>query len=295
MKDISLSHSSLQILQSCPLRYLMSRVEGRERLGQTRGRRRGAASSDALEHRDPGKIHDAYDKHLMDAVKQSLVDDLLIERQILEALYRRHVEYFGDDDMREVAFDYEIDGAPGYRNRGRIDGVNTHEENGVIVVQLEEDKLMQMWGRADENALPLNGQVLRYLGAAEKLFDHADVIQLQYRVTRYPGAYRKVDESPKAYADRVCEGLAKKKPADLFAVNLIELSDPAVRASVDRYYADLTTYALEEQRRRELGQWPGAYGDACKAYGGCEFLPACKQEPNFEELFTHRSHGGETK
>lgn len=286
----SLSHSSLQILQSCPLRYQMSRIEGRTRKGITRGRRRGSAFSDALEHRDPAKIEAAYDAWIMDAVSQDLVDDLVIERQVVAELYHAHVSYFGDDDEREIAFDLPIEGAPGYRNRGRIDGVNFSGSS----VRLEEDKLMMMWSKADEAALPLNGQVLRYLGAAETLYPNTD-IELRYRVAKYPGTYRKKDENPRSYADRVCAGLREKlakKPAELFVVCTVRLSDPAVRASVDRYYRDLTTYALEEKRRRELGHWPGAYGSACSAFGGCEFLPACRQDPGFEVLYDQKERNG---
>ena len=290
-EPISLSHSGLQVLQSCPLRYKMSRIEGRSRIGITRGRRRGSAFSAALEHRDPAKIDELYEAWIMGAVKQRLVDDLTIERQVVAELYRAHADYFGDDDQREIPFEFPIEGAPGYVNRGFIDGMNASRgSDGELIVTIEEDKLMMMWGKADEAALPLDGQVLRYLGAAERLWPDAE-IELRYRVTKYPGAYRKKDESARQYADKVCAQVrekAEKRRGDLFVVHTLRLSDAGVRAAVDRYHVDLTLYALEEAARRKADSWPGAWGSACKAFGGCEFLRACKQEPGFEVLYEQK-------
>lgn len=282
----SVSHSSLQILQSCPKRYYFAKIEGVKRKGKTRGQRRGSAFSLALEHRSVGQIYDYYDRLIFDASNQILVDDLVIEREVVAALYERHYAEFSDD-FREIMFDLPI-GDTGYRNRGLIDGLSVIQRDDLGEVsedELAEDKLMMMWSKADEAALPMNGQVLRYLGA------HPTATALVYRVTKYPGTYRKKDEGAKSYSDRVVADVKSKKSDDLFKVIRLERSD--IADLITRYYEDLPLRVAEVEWRTATDNWPHAWGDPCKAYGGCEFLPACKREPGFEDLYETKTKDGE--
>lgn len=278
----SLSHSTLNILQSCPKRYYYSKIENVERLGQTRGRRRGSAFSEALEHRDPSRVYTIYDKLIIDAVDQSYVDDLVCEREIVSILAKLHLDTFNDDE-REIGFDLPIDAEGEYRNRGFIDAVTYGTDDESAYVILKEDKLMMMWSKADEAALPLNGQVLRYLDAASHIWPDKTCLGMEYRVTKYPGTYRKVSESASEYAARVCDQLRSKKTDELFVTMFIAYDD--VAEQVAEYRKDLTTRLAEVSWRTANDAWPQAWGDACKAYGGCEFLPACKREPGFQSLY----------
>lgn len=276
----SLSHSGLQTLQQCPLKYYLSRIQGIERKGTSKGLRRGAAFSDAMEHRNVAKIHEAYAKHIMDANTQAYIDDLLAEEQIVAALYRHHEVAFHDDE-REIEFDEPI-GQSCYRNRGRIDGVTYRDMDGQRVIdELSEDKLLARWTGPDEAALPLNGQVLRYMNATPT------ASKIVYRVTPYPNTYKRKDESAKAYADRVTTEVAKKvKKGDYFKV--FELTREQLADAMRRYDEDLVKRAAEVEWRTATDNWPGAYGEACKAFGGCEFLPACKREPGYEGYYQQK-------
>lgn len=284
----SLSHSSLQLLQTCPKRYYFAKVEGVKRKGQTRGRRRGTAFSEALEAGgDPQVIVDFYTKLTHEAVEQSYVDDLLVEEAVLVELVQAHAAKFSDDE-REIEFDLPID-ETGWRNHGFIDGVSFTGE-GVV---LKEDKLLAMWGRGDEAGLPMNGQVLRYLGAAPLIWPGQKILGMQYRVTRWPGSYRRKDESARDFAARIAGVIRDKRTSnkldELFALqpdgSPMWIDFAHSRERIGRYYDDLRLRVDEVQSRTEREDWPHAFGDACKAYGGCEFLPACMREPGFQELY----------
>lgn len=287
----SLSHSSLQILQSCPKRFYFSKIENVKRKGETRGQRRGKAFSDALEAGgDPQVVVDFYAKRIIDAVEQSYVDDLMVEEAILCELVQSHTAKFTDDE-REIEFDLPID-ETGYRNHGFIDAV-TFSPSGHV---LKEDKLLQMWARADIAALPMNGQVLRYLGAAAVIWPNAPIAGMEYRVTKWPGTYRRKDESAREFGARVAGVLRKErqdgKLDDRFSVHWIGFDDSKDR--IQRYYDDLADRVAEVKQRTDADQWPHAFGEACKAYGGCEFLPACLREPGFEDLYeTKQKETGE--
>lgn len=292
----SLSHSSLQILQSCPKRYYFAKVEGVMRKGQTRGRRRGSAFSDALEAGgDPQVIVDTYSKLMLEAVEQSYVDDLIVEESILVELVQAHSAKFSDDE-REIEFDLPID-ETGWRNHGYIDGVSFGRE-GVV---LKEDKLLAMWMGATERTLPMNGQVLRYLGAAAMIWPDKPIVGMEYRVTRWPGARKRKDESAREFAARVAGELRAKRTGgkldELFALSAtgapfwIDFDESKDR--IQRYYEDLAVRVSEVEQRTADDNWPHAFGDACAAYGGCEFLPACMREPGFEELYETKTKRGE--
>lgn len=288
----SLSHSSLQILASCPKRYYFAKVEGVSRKGETRGRRRGSAFSTALEQGGSvDAINEFYEARLADAVSQELVDDLLVEQLILVELVQAHSQKFSDDE-REVEFRFPID-ETGFDNHGFIDGVSFGRD-GIV---LKEDKLLAMWQGATERALPMNGQVLRYLGAASMLWPGEKIAGLEYRVTRWPGARRRVNETARDFGIRVASDLRKKrlegKLDDLFALrpdgSPFWIGFDESRDRISRYYDDLADRVHEVKQREALGQWPHAFGSACEAFGGCEFLPACMREPGFQELYETRS------
>ena len=285
VKTPSLSHSSLQVLQACPKRFYYSRIEGVERKGETRGLRRGKAFSDALEAGgDPQVVSDYYAKRIMDAVTQEYVDDLLIEEAIIIELVQAHAAKFSDDE-REIEFDFPID-ETGYRNHGFIDAV-TFSPSGYM---LKEDKLLAMWGASEQRGLPMNGQVLRYLGAAPLIWPNAIIAGMEYRVTRWPGTYRRKTESANEFGSRVASTIREKrldgKLDELFSVHFIDFNEAKDR--IARYYDDLADRVREVEQRKATDSWPHAFGEACKAFGGCEFLPACMREPGFEELYTTR-------
>lgn len=284
----SLSHSSLQLLQSCPKRFYFSKIENVKRKGETRGQRRGKAFSDALEAGgDPQVVVDFYAKRIMDAVEQSYVDDLLIEEAIIVELVQAHAAKFTDDE-REIEFDLPIDDT-GYRNHGFIDGV-TFSPGGHV---LKEDKLLAMWMGATERSLPMNGQVLRYLGAAAMLWPGEPIAGLEYRVTRWPGARQRKDESAREFAARIAGDIRAKRTSgklnELFALqpdgSPFWIGFDESKDRIQRYYDDLAVRVLEVEQRTADDHWPHAFGKACEDYGGCEFLPACMREPNFEELY----------
>lgn len=278
----SLSHSSMQNLQACPKKYYFQKIERVQRKGETRGRRRGKAFSDALEAGgDPHVIVDAYQKLMMDAVDQQRVDDLICEEAILCELVQSHAARFTDDE-REIEFRLPID-ETGYDNHGFIDGVSFTSDGHV----LKEDKLLQMWSRSQEAALPMNGQVLRYLGAAPLIWPDAVIKGLEYRVTKWPGTYRRKTESAREFAARVASVLREERASgkleDRFSVHFVGFD--VVKDQISRYYDDLAVRVREVEARTASGEWPHAFGSACEAYGGCEFLPACLREPGYQELY----------
>jgi len=287
-KTHSLSHTAASSFMTCNRKYFYQYILGIQKLGNTPGRRRGGAMALAQEHWDTDVIDGYYEAIIDDLDNLDYVGDLEKEREIVRIMAEGYMRVYRKPDQVEVAFTTPIVDTHGnqtdYWNRGYIDAVEVQGGSHVLI----ENKLLSMWTHAHELALQLDAQSTRYIDAARTLLK-LNVPHLLYRVTKWPGIRQTAkDGSLNGYLTRLREEVnadIEAKAGKYFLEFKLMRSD----AQLVDFRESLSALAeiIKGQAKKEL--WPLNPGNACAAYGGCDFLALCRQDQGAAELYEHRN------
>lgn len=275
---LSLSHSAVDTLNRCHRAYHYTYFERVQRIGDRAPLRRGKHFADSLERGEFDTSRDWYMQQIDKTTDQARINELWFEMLVLEYLVRKYREIHEPTDEREVEFDNPIDGTD-IRNIGRIDGL-IQRTGGVVLV---EDKLKQMWKRAEEWALPLNRQINRYIVEYEKAHDQP-VFGVEYRVTKWPSSKPKKDETVPDAVKRITGNMKDDAVFLRFFVEPNEegrtVYEESMREAVRMVNANL-----------DSGEW-NASGSAlaCSEPYPCDFLNRCKNEIGWQWEYEERTY-----
>lgn len=279
LSNLSLSHSAVDTLNRCARAYKYTYIEKRQRKGERVPLRRGKAFADALEHGTFDQVRPWYEQQIATSMEQERINDLTFEMLILEYLVSEYHNHHEPTSEREVEFDNPITGASPLRNKGRIDGLIKTGDSVVLV----EDKLKQMWKRAEEAALPLNRQINRYIVEYEEMYG-LRVDAVEYRVTKYPSSRPHKGENPTAAAERI---ISKLDPRKVFLTFTVEPS----REGREVYLESLNDAVSRLQQHSETDTWDASGSAlACSEPYPCDFLPRCMNDFGWEWEYEERTY-----
>lgn len=178
--------------------------------------------------------------------------------------------------------------------RARVDGgEHVHARTGSIVSGVQpgegaaktcccptlrigmEGKLLQkglFWNDTSRLVLAIDDQVTAYFAAMREIGRPLD--KLLYRVTFKPGITQnsKTKETLEAYLDRL-KGRIAEDPSYAFEEHELYRTD----AQLDRFLEECTDVNEQVKLARRRGAWP-KNTKSCTAFGGCVFLPVCREE-----------------
>lgn len=282
-KHRTLSHSARETFKGCNKAYFYQREMRLEPLEKKKSLRMGTAFGGCIEHRDPERAAEGYFEGV--AMADRLMDhDAIVEIAQVQLLAELYCERYPDHQKYDVV-EHEVEFRHPILGHGFLDGV--FEINGERIGM--EGKLLQkglFWNDAARQALAIDDQVTAYFAAMREIGRPLD--KLLYRVAFKPGIK---PDSRKKYPDgrkgeRLDDYLARLRarieaePDYAFEQHELYRTDD----QIDRFLEECGDVNAQVRLARRRGAWPKNTKN-CTAFGGCAFLPVCREETGLEDRF----------
>lgn len=283
-----LSHSAREDYKGCARKFYFGREMRLEPIQKKKSLRMGTAFGLCVEHRDPERAFEGYwdgiplHERIMDRDAELEIAQVKLLAELFCERYPDHQTY--DTVEHEVGFDSKILG------RGYLDGVFENHGLGMgqptrVVERVGfEGKLLQkglFWNDTSRLVLAIDDQVTAYFAAMREIGRPLD--KLLYRVTFKPGITQnsKTKETLPAYLERLKARIADD-PSYAFEEHTLYRTD----AELDAFLEECAEVNEHVKLSRRRGAFP-KNTKSCQAFGGCVFLPICRNEP-VEGLYRER-------
>ena len=280
--NASLSHSRRSTFRRCRRLYFLQYVAGLQLKTTPAPLRMGSIYSDGLEAQDPNVVRTEYAELIAEAVHQGdyyFSEQLLDELAVVEPMVETYLSTVSLPAIeREVSFvgpAYQ-----GYQDNGFFDGIGEPFTKGDKLL-LVENKLKGRFGRAEEEALKTDEQLLGYiLNACIKYDVKPEKVEVRYEVAKKPVLRQGKNETREVFRARVSTDI-RDHPQKYHVVIGGE--------RLGRTQSQLDQWMYEFQRMvRDLHQeehyaavtdleplaWP-MNRDACHQYGVCQMIRIC--------------------
>lgn len=290
-----LSHSAREQYKNCPKAFAYGRELRLEPKEKKSSLRMGTGFSLALEHRDPDRVADGYFEGV--PLEQQVMDYAasleIAQAKLLAELYLdRHPDHERGIWTPEVEFRDPVAG------HGFLDGVielPTGERVGV------ENKLLtkgMYWNDTARKVLAIDDQVTAYFYAMREAGTPLD--WLEYRVTFKPSIKpdsRKVNKDTGRKGETTSEYIARLRARIAAEPEYaFDKLPPLYRTDeqLDRFAEEAAEVNEHVKLSRKRGAWP-KNTKACTMFGGCAFLPICRDEVGAADLYRVREERVEPK
>lgn len=304
-----LSHSARETYKSCARQFFLSRELRLEPIEKKTSLRMGTAFGTALEHRNPERAAEGYfegvpaDEQILDDTSRTEIAQVKLIAELYLDRYRADFETPGNRWTPEFEFNDPIAG------KGFLDGVveqsmdptsaAIRERGGVYAEGMRpalrygiETKLLtkgMFWNEVAIRALAIDDQVTAYFYAMRELGKPLD--HLRYRVQFKPGIkpdgrIRNADGSKGEKLDAYIERLRARIEADpsyAFEEHILYRSD----AQLDRFAEEAAEVNEHVKLSRRRQAWP-QNSKSCTNFGGCAFLPLCRDDAGAATLYRER-------
>jgi len=240
----------------------------------------GIAFSEALEHRDPSRTAEGYwrDTPLHDRIMDRTAETEIAQVELLSALY---LERYADDVAPGRIWTPEFEFKSELLGRGFLDAVIEEPDGRTIAV---ENKLLGSfwWNDASRKVLAFDDQCSAYFSALREIGKPLD--KMLYRVTKKPSIKpdSRKGESIPDYIKRLSERI-EADPSYAFEQHELYRTDQQLDEFLEEC-AEVNEH-VKLSRRREA--WPKST-KACTMFGGCSFLPVCRNEVGLADQFRIR-------
>lgn len=277
----SLSHSRRSTFRRCRRLYYLQYVQGLELKETPAPLRMGSIYSDGLETQDPEVVQREYSELVAEAMHESnyyfaeqLLDELAVVKPMVET-YLAKVSL--PAIVREVPF---VGPAfQEYQDNGFFDGIGEDLGNGKIL--LVENKLKGRFGRAEEEALQTDEQLLGYiLNACIKYDVTPDKVEVRYEVAKKPGLRQGKTETREAFRSRVSADI--RSNPDKYHVIIGGDRLGRTQSHLDQWMSEFERMVKDLHQEVHFASSPDlakyAYPmnrDACHQYGVCPMIGIC--------------------
>lgn len=301
-----LSHSARETWKQCPRKFHFQYNMRMEPVEKKSSLKMGIAFSEALEHRDPSRTAEGYwrDTPLHDRIMDRTAETEIAQVELLSELY---LERYADDVAPGRIWTPEFEFKSELLGRGFLDAIieESNGREGSCPVHGEgqrepgeipsspcncrrrigcENKLLGgfFWNDSSRKVLAFDDQVTAYFAACREYGTPLD--KMLYRVTKKPSIKpdSRKGESIPDYIKRLTERI-EADPSYAFEQHELYRTDQQLDEFLEEC-AEVNEH-VKLSRRREA--WPKST-KACTMFGGCSFLPVCRNEVGLEDQFRIR-------
>jgi hypothetical protein len=278
----SLSHSRRSTFRRCRRLYFLQYVQGLQLKETPAPLRMGSIYSDGLETQDPEVVQREYSELVAEAMHdgnyyfaEQLLDELAVVRPMVET-YLSTVSL--PDIEREVSF---VGPAfQGYQDNGFFDGIGNKYVPGDRLL-LVENKLKGRFGKAEEEALQTDEQLLGYiLNACIKYDVKADQVEVRYEVAKKPGLRQGKTETRETFRARVSADIRNNPEKYHVVIGGERLG--RTQSQLDQWMHEFQRMVHDLHQEDHYSSspeldsmaWP-MNRDACHQYGVCPMIRIC--------------------
>lgn len=292
----AVSHSAREQFKGCNKSYFFQRVMRLEPLQKKTSLRMGTAFGLCVEHRDPERAYEGYwdgtplHERIQDRQAELEIAQVKLLAELYCERYQDHQTY--DHVEHETEFKSKVLGhgfLDGVFERPKIDNNHGLSNFQNTIYRTErvgmEGKLLQkglFWNETSRLVLAIDDQVTAYFAAMREIGRPLD--KLLYRVTFKPGITQnsKINETLPQYLERLRKRIADD-PSYAFEDHVLYRTD----AQLDRFLEECNDVNQQIKLATRSGAWPKSTKN-CTAFGGCVFLPVCREEPSAPSLYRVR-------